>query len=82
MDLSLAGFDHAAYALRGEAHLDNSPNVNVAIPRGEIVALLRKSMLFVEAEGGFNSSKVNIVYLVVTTRWLQWTRRVYLASKL
>lgn len=48
-----SGFEHSAWALRGEAHLDNSPNAHVPIPRGEIVMLFRKALLYMEAERAF-----------------------------
>lgn len=50
------GFEHSAWALRGEAHLDNSPNTHIPIPRGEIVMLFRKALLYMEAERAFKVS--------------------------
>lgn len=49
------GFEHTAYNLRNEAHLDHSPNINVSLPRGELIALLRKAMLFQESEEAFHN---------------------------
>jgi len=49
------GFDHTAYNLRHEAHLDHSPNINVSLPRGELISLLRKAMLFQESEEAFHN---------------------------
>ncbi|KAF9513445.1 hypothetical protein BS47DRAFT_1393302 [Hydnum rufescens UP504] len=45
-----SGFTHSAWALKGEAHLDNSPNAQIPIPRGEIITLFRKALLYMEAE--------------------------------
>ncbi|KAF8338168.1 WD40-repeat-containing domain protein [Cantharellus anzutake] len=52
-----SGFEHSAWALRGEAHLDNSPNAHIPIPRGEIVTLFRKALLYMEAERNFKLSQ-------------------------
>lgn len=48
-----AGFSHTSYALRHEARLDSSPNLNVRIPRGELIKLLNKALLYSEAEAHF-----------------------------
>lgn len=48
-----AGFQHTSYALRHEARLDSSPNLNVRIPRGELIKLLHKALLYSEAEAHF-----------------------------
>jgi transducin (beta)-like 1 len=44
------GFDHSAWTLRGEAQLDKSPNAHIPIPRGEILTLFRKALMYMEAE--------------------------------
>lgn len=49
------GFEHTAYNLHNEAHLDHSPNINVSLPRGELIALLRKALLFQESEEAFHN---------------------------
>lgn len=48
-----AGFAHTAYALRHEGQLDLSPNLNVRIPRGELIRLLNKALLYSEAEAHY-----------------------------
>ncbi|KAG8900616.1 hypothetical protein FRB99_005947 [Tulasnella sp. 403] len=48
-----AGFTHTSYALRHEARLDASPNLNVRMPRGELIKLLNKALLYSEAEAHF-----------------------------
>ena len=48
-----AGYQHTSYALRHEARLDASPNLNVRIPRGELIKLLNKALLYSEAEAHF-----------------------------
>ena len=44
------GFQHSAFTLRSEAQLELSPYFNQHIPRGELVELLSKALLFTEAE--------------------------------
>jgi transducin (beta)-like 1 len=44
------GFKHTAFSLRMEGHLENSPNFTKHIPRGELVDLLSKSLLYREVE--------------------------------
>ena len=44
------GLQHAAFTLRSEAQLELSPYFNQHIPRGALVELLSKALLFIEAE--------------------------------
>lgn len=44
------GFHHAAFAIKSEGHLDRSPNFSKHIPRGELVDLLSKALLYIEVE--------------------------------
>lgn len=44
------GFQHAAFAIRMEGKLDQTPHFNKHIPRGELVELLSKALLYVEVE--------------------------------
>ncbi|QRV97564.1 F-box-like/WD repeat-containing protein TBL1XR1 [Ceratobasidium sp. AG-Ba] len=44
------GFQHTAFCLRQEARLDVSPNAKVHIPRGGLVTLLQKALLYIEVE--------------------------------
>ncbi|OCH96413.1 WD40 repeat-like protein [Obba rivulosa] len=45
-----SGFQHSAFVLRAEARLEQSPNFGKFIPRGELVELLSKALLYVETE--------------------------------
>ncbi len=44
------GFEHSAFVIRAEAKLEQSPSFHKHIPRGELVELLAKALLFVEVE--------------------------------
>ncbi|CAE7194593.1 unnamed protein product [Rhizoctonia solani] len=48
--LNDSGFQHTAFCLRQEARLDVSPNAKVHIPRGGLITLLQKALLYIEAE--------------------------------
>ncbi|KAJ6520391.1 WD40 repeat-like protein [Mycena sanguinolenta] len=45
-----SGFKHTAFTLCMEGHLESSPNFSKHIPRGELVDLLSKSLLYREVE--------------------------------
>ncbi|KAK7039430.1 F-box-like/WD repeat-containing protein TBL1Y [Favolaschia claudopus] len=45
-----SGFKHAAFSLAMEGRLENSPNFSKHIPRGELIDLLSKSLLYQEVE--------------------------------
>lgn len=45
-----SGFTHSAFAIRMEGHLERSPYLSKHIPRGELVELLSKSLLYLEVE--------------------------------
>ncbi|KAI6136431.1 WD40 repeat-like protein [Pisolithus sp. B1] len=45
-----SGFQHAAFTLRMEGRLDNSHHIKKHIPRGELVELLSKALLYSEVE--------------------------------
>ncbi|KDR85615.1 hypothetical protein GALMADRAFT_234582 [Galerina marginata CBS 339.88] len=45
-----SGFNHSAFALRNEGRLQNSPFFTKHIPRGELVDLLSKALLYLEVE--------------------------------
>ena len=45
-----AGFLHTAYALKAEGRLEQSNHFNDHIPRGELVELLTKALLYTEVE--------------------------------
>jgi transducin (beta)-like 1 len=44
------GFNHSAFALRNEGRLQNSPYFQKHIPRGELIDLLSKALLYLEVE--------------------------------
>lgn len=44
------GFQHSAFTLRMEGRLDNSHHIKKHIPRGELVELLSKALLYSEVE--------------------------------
>jgi hypothetical protein len=46
----LLAFQHSAFAIRMEGRLDQSPHFSKHIPRGELVELLSKALLYVEVE--------------------------------
>ncbi|KAF8528107.1 WD40 repeat-like protein [Hysterangium stoloniferum] len=52
-----SGFEHSSYALRTEARLDLSPNAKTPIPRGELVDLLSKALLYTEVEAHWKLDK-------------------------
>lgn len=45
-----SGFNHSAFALRNEGRLQNSPYFTKHIPRGELIDLLSKALLYLEVE--------------------------------
>lgn len=45
-----SGFQHSAFTLRMEGRLDNSHHIKKHIPRGELVELLSKALLYSEVE--------------------------------
>lgn len=44
------GFQHSAFVLRAEGRLEHSSNARKLIPRGELVELLSKALLYTEVE--------------------------------
>jgi transducin (beta)-like 1 len=46
----LPGFHHTAFSIRMEGKLDQSPYISKHIPRGELIELLSKALLYVEVE--------------------------------
>ncbi|KAG5639567.1 hypothetical protein H0H81_012238 [Sphagnurus paluster] len=45
-----SGFNHAAFAVKMEGHLDRSPHSSKHIQRGELIELLSKALLYIEVE--------------------------------
>lgn len=52
------GFNHSAFALRNEARLQNSPLSQKHIPRGELVELLSKALLYLEVEAHWRNDSL------------------------
>lgn len=50
LSTSFTGFQHSAFAIRTEGRLERSPHFSKHIPRGELVELLSKALLYVEVE--------------------------------
>lgn len=48
--LHLLGFEHTAFVLRTEGRLERSSHFNDHVPRGELVELLTKALLYLEVE--------------------------------
>lgn len=46
----IPGFFHTAFSLRAEGRLEQSEHFNEYIPRGELVELLTKALLYIEVE--------------------------------
>lgn len=44
------GFRHSAYTFRTESQLDRCSSAQVEIPRGELIVLLRKAMLYTDVQ--------------------------------
>ncbi|THV01436.1 WD40 repeat-like protein [Dendrothele bispora CBS 962.96] len=53
-----SGFEHSAFALAKEAHLERSPCFSKHVPRGELVELLSKSLLYTEVEYHFQGGEL------------------------
>ncbi|EIW86929.1 WD40 repeat-like protein [Coniophora puteana RWD-64-598 SS2] len=53
-----SGYHHAAFSLKSEAHLDRTPHFKTHIQRGELVALLSKSLLYAEVEAHWKAGKM------------------------
>ncbi|KAJ3869329.1 WD40-repeat-containing domain protein [Lentinula novae-zelandiae] len=55
-----SGFEHSAYTLVKEAQLERSPVFKKHVPRGELVELLSKSLLYNEVECHFQGGEAAI----------------------
>ena len=55
----LIGFQHTAFSLRIEGHLDSSPYSSFSIRRGELVELLAKSLLYSEVEAHWKADEIS-----------------------
>ena len=52
------GFNHSAFALRNEGRLQNSSNFSKHIPRGELIELLSKALLYLEVESHWRGDEL------------------------
>lgn len=52
------GFNHSAFALRNEGRLQNSPYFQKHIPRGELIDLLSKALLYLEVESHWRTDSL------------------------
>ncbi|KAJ7069045.1 WD40 repeat-like protein [Mycena belliarum] len=55
-----SGFKHTAFSLCMEGRLDNSPNFSKHIPRGELVDLLSKALLYREVESHWKADDLAV----------------------
>ncbi|KAI0669777.1 WD40 repeat-like protein [Trametes maxima] len=55
-----SGFSHSAFVLRAESHLDHSPHFRKHVPRGELVELLSKALLFSEVEAHWKGDSMTL----------------------
>ncbi|KZT74970.1 WD40 repeat-like protein [Daedalea quercina L-15889] len=53
-----SGFQHSAFVLRAEGQLSSSPNYAKHIPRGELVELLSKALLYAEVEAHWKGNSM------------------------
>ena len=53
-----AGFQHSAFILRKEGNLDQSPYFTKHIPRGELIELLSKALLYIETESHWKCDSI------------------------
>ncbi|KAI0073703.1 WD40 repeat-like protein [Panus rudis PR-1116 ss-1] len=53
-----SGFQHSAFVLRAEAHLDRSPHINKTVVRGHLPDLLSKALLYLEVESHWRRDTV------------------------
>jgi transducin (beta)-like 1 len=52
------GFNHSAFALRNEARLQHSAYFSKHIPRGELIELLTKALLYIEVESHWRGDEL------------------------
>jgi len=53
-----SGFGHTAFVLRAEARLEKSPHSKTYVPRGELVELLSKALLYSEVEAHWKDNSL------------------------
>ena len=52
------GFNHSAFALRNEGRLQSSPYFSKHIPRGELIEMLSKALLYLEVESHWRNDEL------------------------
>ena len=57
---SSTGFGHTSYTFQKEAHLEDSKNYNVQIPRGQIVTLLTRALAYTEVQHHWKKARFEI----------------------
>lgn len=55
-----SGFQHSAFVLRAEGRLEHSPHYRKHVPRGELVELLSKALLFTEVEAHWKGDNMTL----------------------
>ncbi|TBU34793.1 WD40 repeat-like protein [Dichomitus squalens] len=55
-----SGFAHSAFVLRAEGRLEHSPHYRKHVPRGELVELLSKALLFSEVEAHWKGNAMTM----------------------
>ncbi|KAI8990549.1 WD40 repeat-like protein [Trametes punicea] len=55
-----SGFQHSAFVLRAESHLEHSPHFRKHVPRGELIELLSKALLFSEVEAHWRGDSMTL----------------------
>ncbi|CDO75480.1 hypothetical protein BN946_scf184935.g16 [Trametes cinnabarina] len=55
-----SGFQHSAFVLRAESQLERSPHFRKHVPRGELVELLSKALLFSEVEAHWKGDNMTL----------------------
>jgi hypothetical protein len=71
-----SGLSHAAYTLRNESHLDKTAFRDITLPRGELLTLLRKALLYSEVEVHWNKVSHSVLSAVSLLNSPNRTRRL------
>lgn len=54
------GFQHSAFVLRAESHIEHSQHFRKHVPRGELIELLSKALLFSEVEAHWRGDSMKL----------------------
>ncbi|KAL1951410.1 hypothetical protein VTO73DRAFT_559 [Trametes versicolor] len=55
-----SGFQHSAFVLRAESHIEHSQHFRKHVPRGELIELLSKALLFSEVEAHWRGDSMKL----------------------